>query len=102
MGVTLLKNAHVAQPAVGNGMRGSHSNGAGRDWEKSAPFECYYPIKAREMRSRELFQATSLALLHSPASNTYDRQQRQEDLLKHLLTLIPQRYLKFPFIRDSW
>lgn len=46
MGGTLLKNAHVAQQAIGNGMRGSHSNGAGRDWEKSAPFECYYPIKA--------------------------------------------------------
>lgn len=39
VGVTLLKNAHVAPSGVGNGTRSQ----AGRDWAKSAPFEMLPP-----------------------------------------------------------
>lgn len=41
VGLTLLKNARVAQSAVGNGTSG----GTDRDWAKTAPLEYCHPVR---------------------------------------------------------
>lgn len=55
VGVTLLKNAHVAQDGVGKGTR----RGAGRDGAKSAPFEMQPPHDGLRDLALKLFRIIS-------------------------------------------